>query len=192
MGHCLQAGVPAQILLATGTDQYRKPDKGMWEYFVEHGNEGKEPGICHDSTQAIRGLCTCMLPLLGSPLYCSHPPHAGLYPVCILCHRKPGLLMLKNSQSADVKELSVCLTCIEVFSVYSIVALGLQIMRRASLLGMQLAGLGTLQTATSKAQADWQLYPASSQYLCVMQTFAPSDHDNLLSPVTCLDTVSNK
>ncbi len=98
----------------------------------------------------------------------------------------------QKTRSADVKELSVCLTCIEVFSVYSIVALGLQIMRRASLLGMQLAGLGTLQTATSKAQADWQLYPASSQYLCVMQTCAPSDHDNLLSPVTCLDTVSNK
>ncbi|DBA94786.1 TPA: hypothetical protein ACH3X1_002331 [Trebouxia sp. C0004] len=38
-----EAGVPAQILLATGTDQYRKPEKGMWEYFVEHGNEGKEP-----------------------------------------------------------------------------------------------------------------------------------------------------
>ncbi|KAA6429316.1 hypothetical protein WJX79_008683 [Trebouxia sp. C0005] len=38
-----EAGVPAQILLATGTDQYRKPEKGMWDYFVQHGNEGKEP-----------------------------------------------------------------------------------------------------------------------------------------------------
>ena len=40
----VQAAVPAQILLATGVDQYRKPEKGMWDYFVEHGNDGKQPG----------------------------------------------------------------------------------------------------------------------------------------------------
>ncbi len=71
--------------------------------------------------------------------------------------------------AADVEELSVCLTCIEGFSMYSNMASGLQIMRRASLLGMPQAGLGTLQTATSKPQADWQLHPASSQCFCVMQ-----------------------
>ena len=40
----VQAAVPAQVLLATGVDQYRKPEKGMWDYFVEHGNDGKQPG----------------------------------------------------------------------------------------------------------------------------------------------------
>ena len=75
----------------------------------------------------------------------------------------------QKSRSADVEELLVCLTCIEGFSMYSDMACGLQIMRRASLLGMQLAGLGTLQTATSKPQADRQLHAASSQYLCVTQ-----------------------
>jgi len=75
---------------------------------------------------------------------------------------------------------------------YSDMACGLQIMRRASLLGMQLAGLGTLQTATSKPQADRQLHAASSQYLCVTQQPVVSQTmTNFLSPVTCLDTVSN-
>lgn len=43
----MQAGVSAQILLATGLDQYRKPEKGMYDYFVEHGNGGQTPGWCH-------------------------------------------------------------------------------------------------------------------------------------------------
>lgn len=103
----------------------------------------------HGSTQSVSSLCRCMLPLLGSPLHCSHPLH------------------------------SVCLTCIEGSSMYSNVASGLQIMRRASLLGMQLAGLGTLQTATSKPQADWQLYPASSHHPYVVQ------------PVLCQTTTSS-
>ena len=103
-----------------------------------------------------------MLPLLGSPYIAALLLMHGLYPICILCHRKTFLLMPKSSQSADVKELSVCPTCIEGFSMYSNVASGLQIMRRASLLGMQLADLGTLQTATSKPQADRQLNPAFS------------------------------
>ena len=46
--HCVQAEVPAQILLATGKDHYRKPEKGMWDYFIAHGNEGKQPGITSD------------------------------------------------------------------------------------------------------------------------------------------------
>lgn len=42
--HSVQANVPAQILLATSKDQYRKPERGMWDYFIQHGNEGKQPG----------------------------------------------------------------------------------------------------------------------------------------------------
>ncbi len=87
------------------------------------------------------------------------------------CRSVSCLLTLpQKSRFADVKELSVCLTSIEGFSMYSNVASGLQIMRRASLLGMQLAGLGTLQTATSKPQADRQLNPAFSHHLYVMQS----------------------
>lgn len=40
----VQAGVTAQILCATGQDQYRKPESGMFDYFVEHGNGGQKPG----------------------------------------------------------------------------------------------------------------------------------------------------
>ena len=47
---CAQAEIPAQILLATGKDHYRKPERGMWDYFIEHGNEGKQPGITSDLT----------------------------------------------------------------------------------------------------------------------------------------------
>lgn len=42
--HAVQAEVPAQVLYATGQDQYRKPEKGMWDYWLEHGNDGQEPG----------------------------------------------------------------------------------------------------------------------------------------------------
>ena len=37
-------GVPAQVFAATLKDSYRKPERGMWDFFVEHGNEGVEPG----------------------------------------------------------------------------------------------------------------------------------------------------
>ncbi|KAL3163075.1 hypothetical protein ABBQ32_009495 [Trebouxia sp. C0010 RCD-2024] len=39
------ANIPAQILLATSKDQYRKPERGMWDYFIEHGNEGEHPDM---------------------------------------------------------------------------------------------------------------------------------------------------
>lgn len=98
------------------------------------------------------------------PSCCSHLDASSSCRSVSCLHTLP-----QQSRSADVEEVSVCLTCVEGFSMYSNVACGLQIMRKASLLGMQLAGLGTLQTATSKPQADWQPHPASSQYLCVMQ-----------------------
>ena len=50
----LQAEVPAQILLATGKDHYRKPERGMWDYFIEHGNEGKQPGMASHLTVGIQ------------------------------------------------------------------------------------------------------------------------------------------
>lgn len=66
--HCVQAEVPAQILLATGKDHYRKPERGMWDYFIEHGNEGKEPGMTSHLTVAIQyatyvhSNVVCLLP----------------------------------------------------------------------------------------------------------------------------------
>lgn len=51
--HCVQAEIPAQILLATGKDHYRKPERGMWDYFIEHGNEGKKPGMTSYLTVGI-------------------------------------------------------------------------------------------------------------------------------------------
>jgi len=32
------------VFAATLKDSYRKPERGMWDFFVEHGNEGVEPG----------------------------------------------------------------------------------------------------------------------------------------------------
>ena len=40
----LQIGVPAQVFAATQKDELRKPERGMWDFFVEHGNDGVAPG----------------------------------------------------------------------------------------------------------------------------------------------------
>jgi hypothetical protein len=40
----LQAGVPALVMFATGSDDFRKPGMGMWQYFIEHLNGGVQPG----------------------------------------------------------------------------------------------------------------------------------------------------
>ena len=39
-----QLGVPAQVFASTQKDGLRKPERGMWDFFVEHGNEGVNPG----------------------------------------------------------------------------------------------------------------------------------------------------
>lgn len=36
-------GVPAQVLLATNKDEYRKPSTGMWDFFVNNLNKGVVP-----------------------------------------------------------------------------------------------------------------------------------------------------
>lgn len=33
-----------QVVVATQKDDFRKPERGMWDFFVEHGNEGVSPG----------------------------------------------------------------------------------------------------------------------------------------------------
>lgn len=42
---CNQIGVPAQVVAATQKDDFRKPERGMWDFFVERGNEGTAPGV---------------------------------------------------------------------------------------------------------------------------------------------------
>lgn len=33
-------GIPIQVLVSTGSGRYRKPNTGMWDYFVNRGNQG--------------------------------------------------------------------------------------------------------------------------------------------------------
>jgi bifunctional polynucleotide phosphatase/kinase len=37
--------VPVQVLMATNKDEYRKPERGMWDFFVQHMNAGVAPDI---------------------------------------------------------------------------------------------------------------------------------------------------
>jgi len=38
-------GVPVQIFMALQKDEYRKPETGMWQYMVEHCNDGIQPDL---------------------------------------------------------------------------------------------------------------------------------------------------
>lgn len=44
----MQIDVPATIMYATGKDGcgVRKPEPGMWDFFVENLNGGVQPGKC--------------------------------------------------------------------------------------------------------------------------------------------------
>ena len=44
----MQIKVPATIMYATGKEGcgVRKPETGMWDFFVEHLNDGVQPGKC--------------------------------------------------------------------------------------------------------------------------------------------------
>ena len=78
--------MPAQILVATSTDQYRKPEKGMWDYFVEHGNEGKEPGDAshqfQSASQQMSLLCNQHSPVCTANLV--------LFPVVTGVQKQPS------------------------------------------------------------------------------------------------------
>ena len=41
---CLQLACPFTVLYATMKDDFRKPMKGMWDYFVQEFCGGKAPG----------------------------------------------------------------------------------------------------------------------------------------------------
>ena len=47
-------GVPVQVFAATLKDSFRKPERGMWDFFVEHGNEGVDPGVDGDPGLLLR------------------------------------------------------------------------------------------------------------------------------------------
>lgn len=40
----VQLDVPVSAFMATQKDDMRKPEIGMWEFFVREGNGGKKPG----------------------------------------------------------------------------------------------------------------------------------------------------
>ena len=40
----MQLGCPMTMIYATKDDEYRKPKKGMWDFFVQQYNQGQEPG----------------------------------------------------------------------------------------------------------------------------------------------------
>ncbi len=40
----VQAGVPAVVLAATQRDELRKPERGMWDFYVERFLDGQAPG----------------------------------------------------------------------------------------------------------------------------------------------------
>ena len=41
----VQLDVPVSAFMATQKDDMRKPEIGMWEFFVREGNGGKKPGL---------------------------------------------------------------------------------------------------------------------------------------------------
>ncbi len=43
-------GLPdVTVLMATAEDDFRKPNTGMWKFFVEHLNDGVAPGTAFRS-----------------------------------------------------------------------------------------------------------------------------------------------
>ena len=41
----VQLDVPVSAFMATQKDDMRKPEIGMWEFFVREGNGGTKPGL---------------------------------------------------------------------------------------------------------------------------------------------------
>lgn len=75
---CLHVFLP-QVLMATLKDEYRKPDTGMWDFFVQHMNAGVQPDIrqaplrcCRCLAAVCLGLCAmlgaCVQPGIGCGL----------------------------------------------------------------------------------------------------------------------------
>jgi len=66
--HCLspQIGMPdVAVMMATNKDKTRKPETGMWDFWVQHGNGGVQPGLhktprcCRDALCPMGPACCC-------------------------------------------------------------------------------------------------------------------------------------
>ena len=47
-----------QVMIATQKDDFRKPERGMWDFFVEHGNQGVAPGATSFKSETL-SLLAC-------------------------------------------------------------------------------------------------------------------------------------
>ena len=82
--HNVQIKVPATIMYATGKEGcgVRKPEPGMWDFFVEHLNDGVQPGVYHclSAAELMRPM-PCRQQLLPACEPCTsrwswrRPPH---------------------------------------------------------------------------------------------------------------------
>ena len=55
----VQLGCPMTVFYATQTDDFRKPNTGMWDLFLSHHNQGQVPG----QTSPVPACCACMAAL---------------------------------------------------------------------------------------------------------------------------------
>ena len=62
----VQIDVPATIMYATGKEGcgVRKPEPGMWEFFVDHLNGSVQPGKCSAASCIPPVRCLCDAPML--------------------------------------------------------------------------------------------------------------------------------
>ena len=58
--HNVQIKVPATLMYGTGKEGcgVRKPEPGMWDFFVEHLNDGVQPGV-HNCLGAAALMLLC-------------------------------------------------------------------------------------------------------------------------------------
>ena len=73
----MQLGCPMTVLYATKDDEYRKPKKGMWDFFLQQYNQGLEPGALHRPQRLLSLFahatlllpCTCFSTGLASKVH---------------------------------------------------------------------------------------------------------------------------
>ena len=95
--HNVQIKVPATIMYGTGKEGcgVRKPEAGMWDFFVEHLNDGVQPGVHH---------CLSAAALMLSVL-CRRQP----MPACEPCtSRNPRCMMYHLLTLRVIEEAATC------------------------------------------------------------------------------------
>lgn len=92
----LQLGVPVQIFMALQKDEYRKPETGMWQYMVEHCNDGIQPGSAPPPPSPLCTSLPTLPPSECDSVRCGRPVGE---PVCgRLCRAADGPQRLRRGQ----------------------------------------------------------------------------------------------